>query len=226
MSLESKRHTGLESEGELAIENVTAFWERHGRIVLGVLGALVVVGVGAFFFMRSRAAQESDAAGKLAEASSLYWQGDYARSPEAAKQVVSQYGSTWSGNDAHRILGDNAFWSGDFKTAVAEYRRYVEKAPAGLLQNSGKRSLAYALESDGQYAEAARVFDELVGKLDRSSSGEFLIAAARCYQAISKPQDALTRLQKLEAEYGETSYAQLARLKIAELEAVTGSPIH
>lgn len=225
MSLESKRHTGLESEGELAIENVTAFWDRHGRIVLGVLGALVVVGVGAFFFMRSRAAQESDAAGKLAEASSLYWQGDYARSTEAAKQVVSQYGSTWSGNDAHRILGDNAFWSGDFKTAVAEYRRYVDKAPAGLLQSSGKRSLAYALESDGQYAEAAKVFDELVGKLDRSSSGEFLIAAARCYQAIDKPQEALTRLQRLEAEFGETSYAQLARLKIAELEAQTGSPV-
>lgn len=225
MSLESKRHTGLESEGEVAIESLTNFWDRYGRIVLGVVGALAVVGVGAFFFLRSRASQESEAAGKLAEASSLYWQGDYARSTEAAKQVVSQYGSTWSGNDAHRILGDNAFWSGDFKTAVAEYRRYVEKAPAGLLQSSGNRSLAYALESDNQYAEAARVFDGLVGKLDRSSSGEFLMAAARCYQAINKPDEALTRLRKLEADYGETSYAQLARMKISELEAASGAPV-
>jgi TolA-binding protein len=221
--LESKRHSGLESEGEIAIEHLTSFWDRYGRIVLGVVGALVVVGVGAFFFMRSRAAQESEAAGRLAEASSLYWQGDYARSTEAAKQVVSQYGSTWSGNDAHRILGDNAFWSGDFKTAVAEYRRYVEKAPRGLLQDAGKRSLAYALESDGQYAEAAKVFDELVGKLDRSSSGEFLLAAARCHQALNQPEQALTRLRRLESEFGETSHAQLARLKIAELEALTGA---
>ena len=223
MSLESKRHTGLESEGEVAIEHLTNFWDRYGRIVLGVLGALVVVGVGAFFYLRNRSAQESAAAGQLAEASSLYWQGDYARSTEAAKRVVSQYGSTWSGNDAHRILGDNAFWSGDFKTAVAEYRRYVEKAPAGLLEYAGKRSLAYALESDGQYAEAAKVFDELVGKLDRSSSGEFLIAAARCYQALNQPAEALPRLRRLEADYGETSYAQLARLKIAELEAATAT---
>jgi predicted negative regulator of RcsB-dependent stress response len=221
--LESKRHTGLESEGEVAIEHLTNFWDRYGRIVLGVLGALAVVGVGAFFFLRSRATQESEAAGRLAEASSLYWQGDYQRSTEAAKQVVSQYGSTWSGNDAHRILGDNAFWSGDFKTATAEYRRYVEKAPKGLLQDSGNRSLAYALESDNQYAEAAKVFDGLVGRLDRSSSGEFLIAAARCYQAINKPQDALARLHRLDSEYGETYYAQLARLKIAELEAATGT---
>ena len=223
MSLETKRHSGLESEGEAAIENLTNFWDRYGRIVLGVLGALAVVGVGAFFYLRNRNAQEAAAAGRLAEASSLYWQGDYARSTEAAKQVVSQYGSTWSGNDAHRILGDNAFWSGDFKTAVAEYRRYAEKVPAGLLQFAGKRSLAYALESDGQYAEAAKTFDDLVGKLDRSSSGEFLMAAARCYQALDKPAEALSRLRRLEADYGETSYAQLARLKIAELEAATGA---
>jgi TolA-binding protein len=225
--LETKHHhSSLESEGEVTIEKVTAFWDRYGRIVLGVLGALVVVGVGAFFFLRSRNATESTAAGKLAEASTLYWQGDYARSTEAAKQVVSQYGSTWSGNDAHRILGDNAFWSGDFKTAIAEYRRYVEKAPKGLLQDSGRRSLAYALESDGQYAEAATNFDQLVGRLDRSSSGEFLLASSRCFQALNQPAEALKRLQRLDAEYGETSYAQLARLKIAELEAATGSAAH
>ena len=223
MSLESKRHTGLESEGEVAIENLTNFWDRYGRIVLGVLGALVVVGVGAFFYLRNRSAQESAAAGQLAEASSLYWQGDYARSSEAAKTVVSQYGSTWSGNDAHRVLGDNAFWQGDFKTAVAEYRRYVEKAPAGLLRDAGNRSLAYALESDNQFAEAAKVFDGLVGKIDRGSSGEFLMASARCYQAINKPEEALTRLRRLESEFGETSNAQFARIKIAELEAATGA---
>jgi len=225
LSLESKRHTGLESEGEVVVEKVTAFWDRFGRVILGVLAAIVVIGAGVFFYLRSRAEQEQKAAGQLAEAAALYWQGDYARSNELAKQVSTQHGGTWGGIDAHRILGDNAFWTGDFKTAVAEYRRYVDRAPKGLLADAGRRSLAYALESDGQFAEAAKTFEELVGRFDRSSSAEFLAAAARCLQSAGQPAEALARLRRLDAEFGETSYAPLARVKIAELEAATGATV-
>ena len=221
MSLESKQHTSYATEGDEAVAKLSAFWERYGRILLGVVAVIAVVTVGAFYYLRGRGEQESAAAGKLAEASLLYWQGDYTRSADAAKQVSTQYGSTSSGVDAHRILGDNAFWSGDFKTAVSEYRTYLAKAPAGVLQDSGRRSLAYALESGGQTAEAAKTYESLVGKIDRSSSGEFLYAAARCYQQMGQPAQALDRLKRLEAEFGETSYAAMARLKIAELEAAS-----
>jgi len=222
LSLESKQHSSFASEGDEAVAKLTAFWDQYGRILLGVIAVIAVIGVGSFYYLRGRGEQESTAAGKLAEASLMYWQGDYARSDDLAKQVSTQYGSTSSGSDAHRLLGDNAFWSGDFKTAISEYRIYVAKAPAGVLQDSGRRSLAYALESAGQTAEAAKTYESLVGKIDRSSSGEFLYAAARCYLQLGQPAQALDRLKRLEAEFGETSYAAMARMKIAELEAANG----
>jgi predicted negative regulator of RcsB-dependent stress response len=220
--LEQQQSAHLSDDDTRIIQRVTEFWERSGRTVLGVVGVVAVVAVGAFFFQRNRETQENAAAGKLAEASALYWQGDYARSLDLAKQVSAQFAGTPSGLDAHRLLGDGDFWTGDFKGAVAEYRRYLDKAPAGLLSDAARRSLAYALESDGQSAEAQKTYVSLVGKFDRTSSAEFLSAAARCATAQGHDADAEQLLQRVDSEFGETSYAPMARLQLAELKAKLG----
>ena len=217
MSLE--KATRLEDPGAEMLDRMTSLWDRHGRIILGVTLGVVAIGAVAFFLLRGRAAKEEQAAAALAEANVLYWQGDYTGSLERAKQVSARFASTPSGVEAHRLAGDNAFWNGDFKTAVAEYRRYLDKAPSGLLADAGRRSLAYALESDNQHAEAAKTYETLVGRFDRSSSAEFLLAAARCYRALNQPDEALKRLQRIDQEFGETSYANAARVEMAELAA-------
>ena len=198
---------------------LTNFWDRYGRIVLGVLAGLAVVGVIGFFSLRSRRQAEEAAAGKLAEASLLYWQGDYQRSLALARETAEQYGSTVSGRDAYRQAADAAYWGGDFKAAVADYRRYLAGKPAGLLADAARRSLAYALESDQQYLEAVKEYEALVGKFDRGSSAEFLIAAARCLQAANQTPGAIQRLQRVTEEFGETEYANQARIALAELGA-------
>jgi len=129
--------------------------------VLGVAVGLVGLGVIGFLALRSRAAAEDAAAGKLAEASVYYWQGDYQRSLALARETAEQYGSTASGRDAHRQAADAAYWGGDFKTAAAEYRRYLATNPKGLLADAARRSLAYALESDGQFLEAVTEYELL-----------------------------------------------------------------
>ena len=86
------------------------------------VGALVVVGAGVFFWMRSRETAESEASRKLAEANVLFWQGDYARSLELAKQVGTEHPGTSTALDAHRLAGDNAYWSGDFTTTILASR--------------------------------------------------------------------------------------------------------
>ena len=217
MSLE--KATRLEDPGAEMLDRMTSLWDRHGRIILGVTLGVIAIGAVAFFLLRGRAAKEEQAAAALAEANVLYWQGDYTGSLERAKQVSARFASTPSGVEAHRLAGDNAFWNGDFKTAVAEYRRYLDKAPSGLLADAGRRSLAYALESDNQHAEAAKTYEALVGRFDRSSSAEFLLAAARCFRALNQPDEALKRLERIDQEFGETSYANAARVEMAELAA-------
>jgi TolA-binding protein len=200
------------------------FWERYSRVALGGLAGLVVVGALGYFSLRSRRAAEEAAAGRLAEASLLYWQGEYQRSLQLSRETAEQYGSTPSGREAHRQAADAAYWGGDFKTAVAEYRRYLEGNPRGVLADAARRSYAYALESDGQHLEAAKEYDALVGRLDRSSSAEFLLAAARCLSAARQVAAAVERLRRLVDEYGETEYANLARVQLAELEAGGAGP--
>lgn len=219
MSLENRKHVALEDPGAEVLDRVGHFWERYSRIVLGAAAAIVVVGVLGFFMMRSRAAAEEQASGRLAEATLMFWQGDYQRSLETAREVARQYASTPSGADAHRLAGDNAYWLTDYRTAVEEYRQYLAKKPNGMLADAARRSFAYALESAGQHAEAAAEYDRLVGRFDRESSAEFLAASARCLSAAGQPAEAARRLQRLLDEFGETSYANRARIDLGAQQA-------
>ncbi len=217
MSLESSSQARLEDEGAQLLDRMAGLWARYGRIALGVLAVAVAGAVVLVLTNNSRRNAEDQAAGRLAEATLYYFQGDLQRTRETARQVAEQFPNTASGNDGHRLMGDAAFWSNDYKTAVAEYRRYLAKAPKGVLSDAATRSLAYALENDAQPAEAARLFESLVGKFDRESSGEFLSAAARCHRAAGDVAAAKRTLERLVAEFGETSYARSARFTLAEL---------
>jgi tetratricopeptide (TPR) repeat protein len=219
LALESHKTRSLGPEGTETIEHLQVWWAQNHRIVLGVLAGAAVIVAALVFNRRTQAVQEDLAAGKLAEANVYFWQNDYARSLELAKQVYAQYGSTPSGLEAHRLAGDDAFWNGDFKGAIAEYQRYLERMKKGILADAARRSLAYALESDGQTLEAAKTFEQLVGTFDRASSAEFLMAAARCYRTLSQPAEAIGRLKRVDLEFGETSYAQAARVELGELAA-------
>ena len=225
MSLENRKTAQLEDPGAELLDRAQGVWERYGRIVLGAVGALVVLAVLGFFMMRSRATSESQAAAKLAEANMLFWQGQYDRSLEIAKQVSTQFGSTPSGNDAHRLAGDDLYWNAmllnqpeKYKEAIVEYRAYLSKAGSGVLADAARRSLANALESDRQFEEAAKTYEQIVGTLGRESSAEFLLGAARCYEALGKKAEAAKDLQRIIDEFGDTSYAPSARVKLAEIQ--------
>ena len=198
---------------------MTGFFTQYGRILLGVVLALLAIGVVLFLTVRARRTSEEQAASKLAEATIYYFQGDLGRAGQTAKQVADQFPNTASGNDAHRLTGDASYWNSDFKTAIAEYRRYLSKEKPGVLADVATRSLAYALENDHQYTEAAKTYEGLVGKLDRESSAEFLAAAARCLRLAGDRDGARSRLERLVREFGDTSYARLARIEAAELAA-------
>ena len=105
------------------------------------------------------------------------------------------------------------------------YRRYLATNPPGLLADAARRSYAYALESDGQLLEAVKEYDALVGRFDRGSSAEFLIASARCLVAAHQIPAAIEHLRRLVNEFGETEYANQALIELSELEAAgRGTP--
>jgi tetratricopeptide (TPR) repeat protein len=220
LALESQQARRLDDGAEL-LDRLGNWWGDSQRIVLAALAAVAVIGGGAYLYLRSQTTQEDQASGQLAEASVVFWQGDYNRALQVAKQAYTQYPTAPSGIDAHRVAGDAEFWLGDFRNAVAEYRRYLDKTKGGDLANAARRSLAYALESNGQTQDAAKTYDALVGVFDRASSAEMLTDAARCYRRLGQPAEAIKRLERVDREFGETYYAQVARIEMAELKAMS-----
>lgn len=223
MRLDSRRRARLEDPGAEALDRVTAFWTEYGRIVLGVFAAVIAVVAIFYFVQRGRLANEEAAAQRLAEANLFFWQGQYTQSLDIARDVSTQFSGTKSGVDAYRLIGDNAFWTGDYAAAAEAYRTYLDKEKSGLLHDAVSRSLAYTLETQGQYAEAGALYASLVGKFDRESDAEFLVAAARSYREAGQDAEAVKHLQRLVDEYGETSYARSGREMLAELQLLSGS---
>ena len=219
MSLETRKGTAMEDPGAVMVDQLTSVWQRYGRIALGVVGAIVVVAGVAYYTVQQNKVQNNLASKKLAEADMLFWQGDYDRAKTTADEVVKSYGSTPSGVDAHRISGDAAYWRGNFKAALTEYKAYLSRNSSGTVAQSVRRSLAYSLDSDKQYAEAAKLYDGLVGVFDRESSAEMLASAARCVLVTNDKAGAIQRYQRIANEFGETSVAQAARVRMAELGA-------
>ena len=209
----------LADPGAELIDRAQGAWRQYGRIGTIVAGIALVGGALWFFSMQSNARTEAQAGDKLADANALFWQGEYKRSQEVAKTVSQQWPDSPSGIDAHRLAGDDAYWSGDFKTAITEYQASLAKSKTGLLADGVRRSLAYSYDSNKQYAEAAARYSQLVGTFDRESSAEMLAAAARCQRDAGHKAEAAKLLQRLLDEFGETSFANEARIDLAELNA-------
>jgi TolA-binding protein len=219
LKLQARRAARISDPGAELVDQITELWRRYDRVVLGALGALVVVAAGGYYALRTRNTQEDQAAGMLAEAQVMFWQGDYARAIEGAKHVFDSFPATRSGHDAHRLMGDSQYRSGNYQGAIAEYQKYLALEKRGVLANAARRSLAYAYESAGRYADAAPIYLSLVGVFDRESSAEFLLAAARCDQQLHRGADATANLKRLLDQFGDTPQAAEARILMGELSA-------
>ena len=180
MALESRKHTTLDDPGADLLDRLTRFWDRYGRIVLGAMVAVVVVGVAAYYITAGNRTRENSASEKLAQANDLFWRADYDRSRQLAQDAAKEFPGTSSATDALRIAGDDAYWRGNWKDAIADYNAYLAKKGSGVLADAVRRSLAYAMESNAQFTEASAVYDEFhAGQAARRCAAPPAVSAMR-----------------------------------------------
>lgn len=213
----TQKSSVMQDPGAELVDKFQSFAAQFGQVILiGVLVA-AAAGVGGWYWMQGQAKQENAASEKLAQANELFWRADYDRSRTIAQEVSKAYPGTPSGIDALRIAGDDAFWRGNWKDAIADYKAYLGKKSSGIVAAGVRRSLGYAYESAGQHEEAAKQFDQSVGVFDRESSGELLFASARSLMAAGKNDEAKKRLQRILDEFPESTVQGQARIELGRL---------
>ncbi len=102
MTLATRKHARLEDPGAELLDRMLLHWNRYGKIVLGVVVGLAVVGGGVFLALRSRAQTETQAAGRLAEANIMFWSGYYQQSLDRSKHASPATTTTGSGTSRAR----------------------------------------------------------------------------------------------------------------------------
>lgn len=199
-------------------------WDRiqQNIRVIGIgLGVIVAVVLAVVWIGHAQARAEGEANRVLAEASSNYWQGSYARAIQLSDQVLSDYKSTKAANDARRMKGDALFWSGSFDSAATLYKDFLSHSPADSpVHIAVQQSLAFALESKKDYAGAAALFEQLVPTApDRNSAADMLLCAARAYAEAGQKDKARVLYQKVVDEYKDTTLYRDADVFLGELSA-------
>ena len=206
---------------------VVATWVRfqdwfmdNAKIVLGAVGIVVSIVLIGGLWLKSRAESETKASGLLAEASALYWRGEYAPLQQRAADIRRDFPGTKAAAEATRMLGDAYFWQGNFKLATSSYQEYLKTASAtSPLRPGVERSLAQAYEGQRQFKPAVDLYEKAAKEFPaRMDQADMYMSAARAYEALTDYTRAKATLQKVADEYSDTPFANTAEMRLGEIQ--------
>jgi len=197
-------------------------WEQHGRVILTIVGAVILVIVLGVFVMRTRAQSEARAQGDLFRAVLAVAQGDFVTAGPMLKELVDNSPGTNAARDALRYLGDVALEQGKAGEAITWYQKYIEKSHgdhADVL--AGTWGLAAAQESNKAFADAAASYAEASKQsTTENEKGRALLAAARCYLGAGQNAKAIeTYHAALALTLAEQPIHDAANARLGELQA-------
>jgi tetratricopeptide (TPR) repeat protein len=191
---------------------------RYGRMAGIAVLALALAGAAYYLWNRGRVEREGEASVRLAQMRALYWRADYPAVVQQARTIESEFAGTRAAAEATRVKGDALYWQGDFKGAITAYEEYLTKIDArspALAQV--RESLAQALENDGQYERAARMYEEIaVLEGPREILAARWLGAGRAWQLAGDREQALAAYRKVVREYAETASARTAQVRLGE----------
>jgi tetratricopeptide (TPR) repeat protein len=201
-----------------AWEQTQLWFSMYGRILVIAIGVVVIIGVAATFWVKSRDQRQSEAGVKLAEAKSLYWAGDYATVIQRTQELESEFGGTPAALDAIRVRADAFFWQGDFASAIEAYQLYLDQVKTRTAVLSGVReNLAQAHESEGQFEQAAQVYEVAAGEESpRNIQAERYVDAAYAWKEAGNDERAIELFRMVAKTYADTPSYQRAEIGLGE----------
>jgi TolA-binding protein len=199
---------------------VQQWYHKNGDRVLMAVGALAVILAVVFFVARSKRSAEAAAAGKLGAAEFVYYSGQANdQTLQELQAVVDKYPGTKSAGIAAFDLASAYYSQKNYASAEKYYRLVVDKYHDDpITAVSGFNGLAACLESQNQYAEAAKVFAKAQKQYPKLfAAPQALYDAARCFALAGNASDAKAAYQTIIDRYPESSLVHEAKALRASL---------
>ncbi len=202
-----------------------AFFQKNKIVVLGVLGAVILV-VGGFLGYRFYISSQDELAQKEMFQAIFYFEQDsldQALNGDGLNfgllDIISDYGGTNAGNLARFYAGASYLKKGEFENAINQLKSF---SSSDLLV----QARAYSLLGDaylelGNYSDAADNFDKAANyKPNKNITPHYLMKAALAYEKQSDYSSAITRYDKILADHFGSAEFQNARKYKARLETL------
>jgi predicted negative regulator of RcsB-dependent stress response len=196
-------------------------WVRANEKVVTIVAVVLAVAVaGIWFAVSARERRETFARRELTQARQAAEIGNLPLAASDLARVVGSFGGTSAGQEARLVLAEVRLRQGQAALAATELQEFIAAGVKSQYRAQAYELLGLALEQSGQTAAAGRAFEDGAAAADgeyRYLSASLLLSASRSYSAAGDTAAAVRVLERLQKDFDETSAAQEARLRLAEL---------
>lgn len=211
-------------------QNALSWFEQNRMKLFAGVGVLVLAVAGFFLWQSNKTADEEKASVMLSRIVPAYQSSNWRMAIDGdmnsriqgepvrgLKEVVSQYGSTRSGNMAKLYLANSYYFLGKLDSA----QQVFEDVDAGesLVKASISAGKAAIFEEKGNKEEAAKLFMSAAG-MDKTNplNADYSLSAARNYEQAGKTDEAAKLYKTILVEYSGGYFDDAAKRGLIRLQ--------
>jgi len=205
-------------------------WVLNNQRVVGAIGVVLIAAIaGIWWWVGQQKANSDHAATYLSRVVGYYYNDDYRHAIDGDKQrkvdgdplyglryIVENYGSTVSGRQATIMLGTAYYELGKYDSASREFEAASSDYP--IVKASIEAGRAAIFEHSGNKMEAAKLFESAAMRDETNPlDADYLISAARDYEAENKKDDAVRLYRKIAEDYPSSEFDDAARRELLKM---------
>ena len=203
-----------------------SWFELNKKRISTVATILAVVVAAIWIYYNNRATGDLNATTDLGKVMRYYDQGQYQIAINGApqenirglEQIVSDYGSTPTGQIARLYLANCYFSLSQYDKALELYRD-TDVSDKGLMASVYAGIAACEVEK-GNIAEGARMFEKAAGTdSGEMNTAEYLYRAAGSYLQAGEKEKASELLERLKKDFPQSTYAREADRLVAQVRS-------
>jgi tetratricopeptide (TPR) repeat protein len=205
-------------------------WVLNNTRIVGAAGVvLVAIIAGAWWWVGQQKTNNEHAATYLWRVMRYYYQDDYRHAIDGDRQqkvegdplyglryIVENYGSTASGRQAMLLLANSYYALGKYDSAGRIFDEASSDYP--IVKASIEAGRATILEHNGNKMEAAKLFESAAMRDETNPlDADYLLSAARDYEAVNKKDDAVRLYRKLAADFSSSQFDDAAKRELLKM---------